>query len=184
MIEHELKIPVAELAPVRLRLEEAGARRLHPRLREANTLLDDADRSLATAESVLRVRRVGDRSVLTFKGPASYRGAVKGRREIELEVTSSELVLELLSALGYTPGMRYEKERESWTLGSVRVDLDRTPMGDFVELEGPPHDLEAAAATVGLDPKSAVPGSYPSLWQEHRRRHPELDLGPDMVFDP
>ena len=77
--------------------------------------------------------------------------------------------------------MRYEKYRESWRLAEVRVDLRHTPMGDFLELEGPADSLAASARGLGLDPTLAVAKSYISLWRDHRRRHP--GLGRDMVFD-
>jgi hypothetical protein len=55
-------------------------------------------------------------------------------------------------------------------------------MGDFVEVEGPPEQLERTALLLGLRVAEAVRGSYVSLWHEHRARHPELDLPFDMVF--
>ena len=184
MIERELKIPVADLDGPRQRLEAAGARRVHPPLDELNLLFDTPDGRLTAAGEVLRVRQRGEVSVLTFKGEASYRGQIKERREIELEVASRERLVELFEALGFELRLRYDKVRETWRLGGVEVVLDHTPMGDFVELEGPAETLEGAARRVGLDPAAAVAGSYVSLWQEHRRRHPELDLGRDMVFEP
>ncbi len=182
MIECELKIPVDRLDVIRRCLAETGAERLTDNLREDNVLFDTADGRLAASGQVLRVRRVGGRHLLTFKGPASFDGAVKRRREIELEISSSERISELLHALGFTPSMRYQKQRESWRIDDVRVELDHTPMGDFVELEGPTDALEAAADRLGLDPSRAVTQSYISLWRDYRREHPEL--GRDMVFDP
>jgi len=181
VIERELKIPVTGLDGVRERLADAGATRLTPPEREVNLLFDTGDGRLAAAGEVLRVRQRGQATILTFKGPASYRGPVKERREIELEVGSRERLVELFGALGYELRMRYDKDRESWTLDGIKVELDRTPMGDFVELEGRSEALEAAARRIGLDPEAAVAGSYVGLWSEHRRRHP--DLGRDMVFE-
>ena len=182
MIESELKIPVEGLQGIRRRLGETDAEQISHPEREVNILFDSADGRLAAAGQVLRIRRVGGRHILTFKGPAAFDGAVKQRREIELEISSSERLSELLHALGYAPGMRYEKDRESWKLGSARIDLDHTPMGDFVEIEGPVHCLAAAARQLGLDPASSVAQSYISLWRAFRRQHPEC--GRDMVFDP
>lgn len=182
MIESELKIPVDTLDEIRRRLGETDAERVSLREHEINILFDGADGQLAAAGQVLRVRRVGSRHILTFKGPATFDGAVKQRREIELEISSSERISELLHALGYVPRMRYEKERESWNLADARIDLDHTPMGDFVEIEGPSDRLEAIAHQLGLDPADALAQSYISLWQGYRRQHPEL--GRDMVFDP
>ena len=69
-----------------------------------------------------------------------------------------------------------------WKLGEVSVVLDHTPMGDFVEVEGPPQQLDQTAHKIGLDVSGAVRGSYVSLWQEYRSTHPEFDLPVDMVF--
>jgi adenylate cyclase class 2 len=182
MIESEIKIPVAELDSVRRLLVRIGAEQLGPVHDEVNTLFDSADGAFAASGRALRVRRVGGRSLLTFKGPARWDGAVKQRREIELEVSSSETIAELLHALGFEPWIRYEKQRESWVFGGVRVELDHTPIGDFVELEGPVAKLEDTARALGLEPEEAVAESYVGLWLAHRRRHPEL--GRDMVFEP
>lgn len=182
MIECELKIPVEALDAIRLRLGETKAEQLTVDEREVNILFDTTDGRLAASGQVLRVRRVGGRHLLTFKGPAVYNGPVKQRREIELEISSSNQISELFHALGYSPWMRYEKQRESWMIGEVRVELDHTPMGDFVELEGPTDSLEASARRLGLDPARAVAESYISLWRAFRRDHPEV--GRDMVFEP
>jgi adenylate cyclase class 2 len=183
VIEREIKIPVDDLSPVRRRLEAGPARLLHPSLREHNLLFDNIAGDLEAAGSMLRIRQTGDRAVLTFKGPATYRGAVKERREINVEIPSGDLGAELLVALGFRPSIRYEKDRESWVLGEVRVDLDHTVMGNFVEIEGPADAIEAATRTLRLDPTRAVAGSYISLWQSFRRSHPRLAQQRDMVFD-
>jgi adenylate cyclase class 2 len=176
-----MKIPVADLAAVRLRLSRVGGRRITRSEFEANVLFDGDDGGLAATDRVLRLRRVGSRSLLTFKGPAEMRGPVKVRNEIELDITSAEDMTELLGALGFAPSVRYEKWRERWKMGEVEVDLDRTPMGDFVELEGAADILEDIAVELHLDPSDAVEGSYLELWRQHCRTRP--GLGPDMVFE-
>jgi len=75
-----------------------------------------------------------------------------------------------------------KKDREEWLLEQCSVVLDHTPMGDFVEVEGPPERLERVARLLGLDAETAVRGSYVSLWVEYRELHPELDLPANMVF--
>jgi adenylate cyclase class 2 len=164
-VESELKIPVADLEQVRASLQRARAVLARTMAREINLLLDTDDDRLRTAGCVLRLRRHGGRKTLTFKGPVSYRGAIKERPEHEFSVF-----------------MRYEKDREEWLLDDVSVVLDRTPMGSFVEVEGPPKKLAEIVDLLGLKIDSAVRGSYTSLWLEHRARHPELELPFDMVF--
>jgi adenylate cyclase class 2 len=181
-VEIELKIPVRDLDPTRHALESAGAELLHPSEAELNLLLDNPARELTAADRVLRLRRIGGRQLLTLKGPAAYHGLIREREELELEVDDVDTLASVFEELGFYSVFRYEKERESWRLGQVTVALDHTPMGDFVEVEGPTGELHAVASRIGLDPETAVRGSYVSLWIEYRERRSDLDLPEDMVF--
>ena len=51
----------------------------------------------------------------------------------------------------YAPVFAYEKVREEWEFAGCHVCLDRLCFGDFVELEGEPESIRAAAAALGLD---------------------------------
>jgi adenylate cyclase class 2 len=128
------------------------------------------------------LRTIGDRQLLTLKGPARYLGRIKQREELELELNDAVSMIAILERLGFQEHLRYEKDRETWRVRAVTVTLDHTPLGDFAEIEGPETDLERIAVLIGLDPSSAVRGSYPSLWQDYRSHHPELELPTDMVF--
>lgn len=178
-----MKLPVDDLDRLRTRLAELGASRVATRSFESNTLFDHPDRRLRGSDCALRVRRCEGRTVLTFKGPATWLEGVRDREEIEVEVTDGEALQDILRGAGLEPSFRYEKWRESWRLESFAVVLDDTPMGSFVEIEGPRERLPEAVRALGLDPASAARDSYPSLWVDHRQRHPELDLPTDMVFD-
>lgn len=182
-VESELKIPVADFAGVREALRRAGATEVQSMTREINLLFDTDDRRLEAAGCVLRLRRHGDRRRITFKGPVSYRGAVKQRPEHETEVSDLDQLQEIFVLLGFTLATRYEKDREEWRLDDISVVLDHTPMGDFVEVEGPPTKLQAAASALGLDAARGLRGSYVSLWREFRATHPARGLPTDMVFD-
>jgi adenylate cyclase class 2 len=181
-LESELKIPVTDLDQVRASLQRARGIVVQIMAREINLLLDTDDDQLRNTGSLLRLRQHGDRKILTYKGPVIYRGAIKERPEYETEVADLDRTGEILGHLGFSVFMRYEKDREEWLLEEFSVVLDRTPMGNFVEVEGPPEGLEGAARLLGLDPAVAVRGSYVSLWLEHRELHPELNLPADMVF--
>jgi adenylate cyclase class 2 len=181
-IESELKIPVTDLDQVRAYLQRARAIVVQTMAREVNILLDTEDHQLRNAGSLLRLRQHGDRKILTFKGPASYRGAIKERSENETEIAELDSMVEILERLGFSVFMKYEKDREEWLLEDCSIVLDHTPMGDFVEVEGPPERLERTAQLLGLDVAAAVRGSYVSLWLEYRKLHPGLDLPTDMVF--
>jgi adenylate cyclase class 2 len=180
--ESELKIPVRDLGAVRARLRASEATLVHPTQREVNLLFDTHDGRLASSGQILRLRTVADRQLVTFKGPASYRGSIKEREEFEFEVSDGDMTATIFGRLGLRATMRYEKDRETWLIHDVTVTLDHTPMGDFVEIEGMVRELYGAARMLGLDPLTAVPGSYVSLWQQYRSARPELGLPVDMVF--
>lgn len=182
-VETELKIPVQDLSVVRSTLSRLNAKLVKESSREVNLLLDTSIRELADRGCVLRLRRYGSRHILTFKGPASYDGPIKVRPEHELEIENVEKMLTVFEALGYTAVARYEKDRESWQMGKVAVVLDHTPMGDFVEVEGPSETLTATTRLLGLEPSNAVRGSYMSLWLDYRERYARRGLPVDMVFE-
>lgn len=181
-LESELKFPVTDLDQIRVFLQRARAVVVRTMARETNLLLDTEDRRLRKAGCALRLRQHGDLKILTFKGPVSYKGAIKERPEHETEIGDLDRMDVILRELGFSGYMRYDKDREEWLLEDVSVVLDRTPMGSFVEIEGAPEKLPEIADLLGLKMASAVQGSYASLWLDYRKRHPELDLPFDMVF--
>jgi adenylate cyclase class 2 len=180
VLEQEMKIPVPSLSALRRRLAEHGGRVLHPLAMEDNWVLDNGTRSLAASGRLLRLRRFGERLILTLKGEASFSQGVKTRVEVETDVGDAEHMLTILLGLGFTPVRRYQKRRELWSFQRVFVALDETPMGSFVELEGPADELPSAVQTLELDPGAAVRGTYLDLWSTHRTAHP--DAPEDMVF--
>lgn len=182
LLESEFKIPVTNFEPVRASLRRERAVLVQVMAREINLLLDQHDGWLRTAGSLLRLRQHGDRNLLTLKGPVSYSGAIKVRAERETEFSDLPRMVDIFERLGFSVFMKYEKDREEWLLEEFSVVLDHTPMGDFVEVEGPPEGLERAVRLLGLDAAAAVRGSYVSLWLEYRELHPELDLPTNMVF--
>jgi adenylate cyclase class 2 len=175
--ERELKIAVDDPADLRRRLHTAGARLRHAESFEDNEIWDRAG-ELRAAGCLLRLRRDGHGARLTFKGPATFDGALKIRDEHETAVGDADRLAQILAALGYAPVRRYQKYREEWALGDVVVAVDRTPLGWFVEFEG--EEAAAAAAHCGCDPEQALLHDYLTLWAAHRRSHPAAPA--DMVF--
>lgn len=168
---------VDDLDAVRSRLVEAGAELFEPRSRETNTLFD-RDGELKDHGCVLRVRRDGQGSRVTFKGPAVFEQKVKSRTELETSVGEADRFEEILVALGLRATLRYEKDREQWRLGGAVVALDHTPLGDFIEVEA--REPLPFLDTLGLADVEPETLSYVGLWLEERERNPAL--GVDMVF--
>lgn len=208
--EVEVKLRVADGAALRKRLLQLRARkygRVHemnilydtPRgrfLKRGNLLRLrlEAPPNSAKAES---------RAVLTYKGPslglheaeapAEETGAArhqpdpgqryKVREEMEVGVAEPKQLRAIFKAVGLVPAFRYEKFRTTYALPGapgVTLELDETPIGVFVELEGPPRAIDRAARLLGYHPADYIIWSYRGLYLDHCRRR-GVPAG-DMVF--
>jgi len=178
--EVEVKLPCPDLDLARESLRRAGGEPRAPRHFESNDLFDDAQDRLAASGCTLRLRRTDAGATLTFKGPARFEGGVKIREERETGVSDAGEAEAILAGLGFTRRFRYEKRREEWTLEGCAIALDETPIGRFVEVEGPPPAIRRAVALLGLDFASAIPYTYSRLYAERRKDDPTLP--PDMTF--
>ena len=71
---------------------------------------------------------------------------------------------------------QYEKFRSTyrfpakarWAL-DLLIELDETPIGAFVELEGPPDAIDRAAALLGFSRKDYITKSYLALYLDECR---------------
>jgi adenylate cyclase class 2 len=179
--EIEVKFPLRDRNDLVRRLHEIGAQRLYPETFEDNIVLDRRG-ELRTKGALLRVRKFGKYSIATYKGPMSIEGGVKSREEVQTGVESFELAIQLLDALGYKPVFRYQKFREVWRLRDVEVVLDRTPIGEYFEIEGPIETIRTIAAELEMNMDQAIRQTYADLYRQARRTR--SDLGENMVFAP
>jgi adenylate cyclase, class 2 len=185
-IETEVKIPFpAGAGKAVLLIEERGYRVCSPRTLESDQVFDRPDRELRQSGQLLRLRSAGDRWTLTYKGPAQSATRYKSREEIETACSSSDGMVRILAKLGYTPSWRYEKYRTAFramlasTSEPGTVFLDETPMGVFLELEGPEDWIDSTAVHLGFTEKEYVTLSYASLYRAYLQSH---DGPPDMIF--
>jgi adenylate cyclase class 2 len=152
-----------------------------PRVHEVNLRLDTPDHALLYTGRLLRLRQ-DTRSRLTYKGPGSEQGGARLRQELEFTVSDFDTTLHLFEALGYTIVLMYEKYRTTYELGEVEVVVDETPIGDFLEIEGPDgKSIRQAANELGLDWEKRILDSYTMLFE-----HTRASLGfkfRDMSFE-
>jgi adenylate cyclase class 2 len=129
---------------------------------------------------MLRLRRVDDQVLLTFKGPGVL-GPHKSRHEIETRVEDFAACNAIFEKLGYDVVFRYEKYRSEYRCreGGV-VTLDETPIGVFLELEGPAEWIDQTARELGFSTDQYVTSSYGKLYEEYCR-HSGYQVS-DMTF--
>jgi adenylate cyclase class 2 len=179
--EIEVKFPLRERDELVRKLQDIGAQRLYPETFEDNIVLDRRG-ELRTRGALLRVRKFGKYSLITFKGPMSIEGGIKSREEVQTGVESFELAIQLLDTLGYKPVFRYQKFREVWRVKGVEVVIDRTPIGDYFEIEGAVDLIREVSADLGMSMEQAVRSSYADLYRQARRTR--ADLPENMTFPP
>ena len=157
MLEVEQKFPVQDLDDLVLRLTSFGSS-LGPAELQVDRYFAHPARDFARTDEALRIRSVGPRNWITYKGP-KLDATTKTRREIELLLAdgsqSAQSFGELLVALGFKPVADVRKFRRKSAINSqgssVEVVVDEVEgLGTFVELEvmATPEDVGAAQAAV------------------------------------
>ena len=180
-VETEIKLRVDDLAAIKKRLHRLGWRVTNRRKLERNWLFDRTDGSLRRSDRLLRVRLVGKTAWLTVKGPSAQGTVHKVRDEFEIETGDAASLMSMLEALEYRVTWRYEKYRSAFDKPGERgkILLDETPIGNFLELEGPAAWIDATAQSLGFEGDDYITLSYRRLFEAFRRKH---RVGPDMVF--
>jgi adenylate cyclase class 2 len=181
--ETEIKLPVKNLRAAKRRLKDLGFVEVTPRRFESNHLFDFEDEHLRQARCLLRLRFVGRQGVLTYKGTPLSARRYKIRREIETGLEDGHALREILESLELRETFYYEKYRTTFApRGKSRVSeatvavLDETPIGNFLELEGPERWIDETARQLGYKPEDYITRSYVTLyrrWCEQRGIKPK-----------
>jgi adenylate cyclase class 2 len=214
--EIEVKLSMPSVVAARKKIAKLGAKLVRRevggkdgRVHEVNILFDTPDGGFARHGQLLRVRiesaggakpKGPTRAVLTYKGPGEpqKQARFKIRDEREVVVADDAAMRGILEALGLRGWFRYEKYRTTFALpgsahwaAGLKVELDETPIGIFLELEGPPAAIDRAAKELGFSRAQYVMKNYLLLHVENCRRigvavaqlAPGVVSGiPDMVF--
>ncbi|HVM76208.1 MAG TPA: class IV adenylate cyclase [Candidatus Saccharimonadales bacterium] len=132
-------------------------------------------------------RKGTPRVILTFKSPPEQLaigelthhtgGRHKVREEIEVVLADASSLQKIFEGLGLKGWFRYEKYRTPYKLAGrykwakdLVIDLDETPIGTYVELEGPPDAIDRAAQELGHSTRDYVLKNYLVLYIEDCKR--------------
>jgi adenylate cyclase class 2 len=143
-------------------------------------------------------KSAASRTILTFKsppeelaiGPAtpSHDRRHKVREEIEVVLADPASLQKIFEGLGLKGWFRYEKYRTTYRLPArlswakdLLVDYDETPIGTFVELEGPPNAIDQAAVQLGYSHHDYVLKNYLVLYLDDCKRR---NLQPSHMLFP
>jgi adenylate cyclase class 2 len=166
-IEKKYRLTNKQHESVRRRLPEIGAKFQGEEFEE-NTLY--GGKGLAVDRSVLRLRRVGDSALLTYKERLHTFSSIEHRREDETRVDDPAALNTILAALGFTPALVYEKRRETWVWGKTEIVIDELPFGLFMEIEGKERDIRAIETRLAVKNLKTENLTYPQLTLENGKK--------------
>lgn len=133
-LEMELKIWCPDLGALERLLKKSGANQGEIHL-ETDVYYNHPARDFKQTDEALRLRRVKNETVLTYKGP-KLSPVVKTRIEQEVGIESFEQMEKVLLSLGFKKVGLVQKKRSAYHLKGIDIFLDVVDgVGDFVELE-------------------------------------------------
>jgi len=163
-IEKKYRLTAKQRDEVVSRLKQLRAKS-KPLEFEVNTLY--AGESLDLSRCVLRLRRVGNQSILTYKERFPSRSDIKHQREDETRVDNAEGMELILDALGFHPALVYEKRRQRWYVGDSEIAIDELPFGLFMEIEGDEAGIRETESQLAIKRLRVEEATYPQLTRKH-----------------
>jgi adenylate cyclase class 2 len=124
--------------------------------------------------ATLRLRKIGDFTVLTYKEKVRSENGAKRKIEHETTVSDVDEMEAIIQRLGYHLTAVYEKRRKYWHLGDVEVVLDELPFGLYMEIEGTEDAIARAEKKLGLKEIEHEPRGYPRLTIKYGKMNGEV----------
>lgn len=113
--------------------------------------------------ATLRLRKIGDFTVLTYKEKVRNDNGAKRKIEHETTVSDVDATEAIIERLGYRLTAVYEKRRKYWHFDDVEIVLDELPFGLYMEIEGAEDAIARAEKKLGLKEIEHEPRGYPRL---------------------
>ncbi len=163
-IETEVKFYLRQPQAVRSAILALGARG-QERVFETNIRFEDRRMRLIKNRMLLRLRKDAG-ATLTFKSPPVRSDPqFKMNNELEVQVSDFSTMYHILTAVGFHEAQRYEKWRETFTLGKTHFCMDTLPYGDFLEIEGEKGEILEFSRKLGMQWDKRIVRNYLEIFQ-------------------
>jgi len=169
ILEKEIKLKIKDINEINRKIEKSGAKLIEKRYFEDNFLFDFPDNILYKKGVALRLRVTPKKSFLTYKGKKMNSSYFKVRKEWETEIKDAFVLLEILKNIGLEVKFRYQKFRTVYKKNKLNINVDETPIGNFVELEGEEKEIEKFASYLGFLNKDFIKMDYIEIFKQSHR---------------
>jgi len=161
MKEIELKffLQGQQMNGLKKKVSRLGAELLQKSSLEKNIFFDTKDSALKKTRRILRLRKYGGRSLLTFKKVLPSK-KYKIAREYQVEVSSFTQMRRVLKGIGFLEKSSYQKKREIWAFQSCSLNFDILEGMRILEIEGPRAAVEKVINILELKRKEASTKDY------------------------
>jgi len=166
MVEIEIKIKINDVTAIAKKILDQGANIEKERFLEENTLYDFPSRLLYKKRQALRLRKMNKKAFLAFKGAPQKSRRFKIRDEYETEIKNEKQAKKILKSLGLGPFFHYKKHRSTYRKKHLKICLDETPVGNFIELEGQREEIVKFAKALGYTKKEFIKLDYVQLMEK------------------
>lgn len=170
--ETEIKLRVENLEKIKQILLNKGFKIEKKLFLERNYVFDTDENKLKSKNQLLRLRIECNKYILTFKKPIIQKdkSEYKVREEIEIEVSDFDKTKSIIENLGYTIKFIYEKYREIFSKKDIHIMLDKTPIGNFVEIEANYEDIDYVSNLLGFDKNDYINKTYGELFKKSGKK--------------
>lgn len=170
MKEIELKILEIDVKKLEKKLVTLGAKKILPLTLIREMVFDSADGKIQKNKELFRLRQEGQQVYLTYKYGHKNKGHFRTNQELEVFLNDFDATRKMLLQLGYTVLQEREKQRLSYKLGKVRIEIDKyPPIPAYTEFEGPEKQTKALLKKLDIDLKDTVTFTVKGVLEHYKK---------------
>jgi len=141
MKEIEIKIIEINKKEIEKKLKKIGAKKVFEGVLEGYAF-DFPDERIKKAKNLLRLRKVGEKSYLTYKENKNKTCKAKICEETEFEIMDFEKMIKVLNLLGLGAKGTISKHRTTYSIGKTHFEIEepiktQSFIPPFLEIEAP-----------------------------------------------
>ena len=174
--EIETKFKIDSPLLLKKRLKKLGAKFISKKFEKDTYYFFPGDRR---SSNTARLRSFGKKGIFTVKGPTikDKSRKLKIREEFQTKVSDVKVFAAMLDRIGFVPGLKKEKIRETYKLKKAFIVIDKLPfMGFYVEIEASKNEIKKIAKLLEFSMKKAIPNTYMELFKRYKTHHKKPNL--------